>query len=235
MINLFYRQPVCIICENRIHKSHTHVMANRLCICKSCYNKLYRIPIPSQGTKHTKYVLSPFYYKGGYREAILKYKFSGSHAYALVFAKLMSDFIKDIDDICTADMIVAVPISQERLNERGFNQTQLILDCMKDELSLNYRQDVLIRSKDTEHQSRLSGYERFKNVKDAFLVSGDVKNMRIVVFDDVYTTGNTMEACAKALIDAGAKEVIALTLAEVVQKSNDTGAEVILYHSKKEK
>ncbi len=152
----------------------------------------------------------------------------GNWAYSAIFARLLVEFIRNIEDVCTADMVIAVPISRQRLNERGFDQTELILDCMKKELPLNYKSGVLERKVHTKHQSRLAGYERFSNISNAFAVRSDVRGKKIVVFDDVYTTGYTMEACAKTLIEGGAREVIALTLAKVPELYDDTGARYIL-------
>lgn len=107
-----------------------------------------------------------------------------------------------------------VPLFLTRKLWRGFNQSELTLNRICEELKLPFKDKVLTRSKWTRDQARLKLHQRKKNVKNAFAVCpyARVKGKNFVVFDDVFTTGATLKACAKALKLKGAKSVWGLSL-----------------------
>ncbi len=114
-----------------------------------------------------------------------------------------------------AHLIVPVPLHISRLRQRGFNQAVLLGKVMSQQLSLPLLPDALVRTKRTEPQIKLSAAERRLNVKGAFTVkrADSVVGKRILLLDDVMTTGSTMDECAKELKKAGASAVIAATIA----------------------
>ena len=111
------------------------------------------------------------------------------------------------------DLIIPVPISKERLKEREFNQTEVL--CNEIIKSGKVRNDILSRIKDTPHQTGLSRENRESNLKDSFVVNDkkQIKGKKILIIDDIYTTGSTINECANVLIKNGAKSIIALCLA----------------------
>jgi ComF family protein len=111
------------------------------------------------------------------------------------------------------DGIVPVPLHIESLRERGFNQSLLIARHLSRSLRVPLFMDILIKNTDTPPQIGLSARERISNIRNAFSVAGDVKGLKILLFDDVMTTGATARECSHELLNAGAQEVIVLTLA----------------------
>jgi ComF family protein len=113
-----------------------------------------------------------------------------------------------------------VPLSKERYQQRGYNQAGLLARPVALALNIPYQPKALERWRDTVSQVGLSADQRMDNVVGAFKASqGLVKDRSILVIDDVTTTGATINSCAQALLQAGASEVFALTLARAVHPS----------------
>lgn len=118
----------------------------------------------------------------------------------------------------SADIILPVPLHIERQKQRGYNHAQLLAEVCSKKLGIPLREDILIRHRATLAQVDLNPKDRLQNVAGAFLcsptiVNRDLKGRRILIIDDVCTTGATLEACAAPLFGAGAKEVWGLVLA----------------------
>lgn len=116
-------------------------------------------------------------------------------------------------EIPECDGIVPVPLSKKSLRERGFNQALLMAVVLSKELKIPLYMDILFKKKDTPQQLGLNAKERLKNLKGAFAVRGEIDNLRLLLIDDVMTTGATARESSKTLIKAGADEVIVITLA----------------------
>ena len=112
------------------------------------------------------------------------------------------------------DAVAPVPLHDERLRERGYNQAELLAAGLCHQRHLSLRTDLLRREKLTRSQVGLNAVERKANVEDAFIASPACRGLRLLLVDDVYTTGATLCACASAALAAGAAEVYALTLAQ---------------------
>jgi len=115
-------------------------------------------------------------------------------------------------------MIVPVPLHIKKLRQRGFNQSAILARALKKKWRIPLNYFLLKRAKFTLTQTGLDKKEREKNIKGAFEVTSakDVKDKNIILVDDVYTTGATVNECAKTLRKAGAKDVAILTLARVL-------------------
>ena len=109
------------------------------------------------------------------------------------------------------DFLVPVPVHPARRRKRGFNQAELLAKKLGERLELPVRTDVLQRKKKTEPQKSLSPSERLKNLEQAF-EAAPVCAKTILLVDDIYTTGSTVEACTRALLRAGAKKVYFFTV-----------------------
>lgn len=145
------------------------------------------------------------------REGIHALKYRRYSVLAQPLGKLVSSFYHD--RIPPVDAVVAVPLWKERQRERGFNQAELLARVLVADLQLPLLDRQLYRTRATDQQAQLRRSERRNNVKDAFAWRGKPPPPRILLFDDVMTSGATMDACASALYAAGAKEVHGLALA----------------------
>jgi ComF family protein len=147
-------------------------------------------------------------YEGALAEAINQLKFHGVKR----LSKPLGRFLLSLE-LPKIDGIIPVPLSIKGLRERGFNQSLLIARVISKEIKVPLLMDILIKKKETPPQIGLSAKERLLNLKNAFEVKGNVDGLRLLLVDDVMTTGATVTECSKVLMKAGAKEVIVLTLA----------------------
>jgi ComF family protein len=120
--------------------------------------------------------------------------------------------------IADIDAVIPVPLHVGRLKHRGFNQSLLLAHRISERFRIPLLFDQLVRTRPTRPQVELSGEERTKNVSGAFAVRNPQtqNDKRIVLVDDVFTTGATMNECASVLKTAGASHVFAVTLARAV-------------------
>lgn len=160
---------------------------------------------------------SVYSYKEPVSFLIKSLKFNGKKYLAEIFGEILSPYL--IHDFGDADVITCVPMHQKDLKKRGYNQTELI--ARKIANTTGYSFDVLVEKfKRTKKQIKLSKKERLVNLKSAFKVIDKKKvfNKRILVIDDVMTTGATAEAISEKFINAGAEKVYFLTVASVGEK-----------------
>lgn len=154
------------------------------------------------------------FYEGILLEAIrlFKYKKKVSLAYSLSY--LLCKKIKDIPEI---DIIIPVPLHAKRLRSREFNQSLLLSNLLGLHLGRPILKNVMVRRKDTSPQVTLDKNKRRRNVKNIFSVTnGDlIGGRRVLLVDDVFTTGSTADECAETLKKSGAYKVYIVTLATV--------------------
>jgi len=118
-------------------------------------------------------------------------------------------------------ILIPIPLSKKQLKARGFNQTEEIARRISQLLKISLLTNVFVKVKETQPQTKLKGKERKNNIKGAFFVKNSnlIKERKVLLVDDVFTTGATMEEAAKILKKAGAKEVWGITIArEEIQK-----------------
>jgi ComF family protein len=154
---------------------------------------------------------------------IHRFKYAGKTQLAKPFGGLLLNTYLRYWQSEAIDLILPVPLHGQKFRRRGFNQSYLMVDCWRAVAALNplkapptrLRTDVLNRNKATASQTGLGRQQRLKNVKGAFSVRlpAAVHARKILVVDDVYTTGATVDECARALLAAGAAQVDVLTLA----------------------
>lgn len=136
--------------------------------------------------------------------------------------------IKAVTDMSwQADMVIPVPLSKNRWKERGYNQSALLALPVALYFGWKYAPKSLARVRETKSQVGLSVPDRWANVVDAFRANREmVARKRVLLIDDVCTTGATMKASAQALSEAGADHIICLTLAKSVYAKRDAEAEL---------
>lgn len=160
---------------------------------------------------------SCFSYTSPISDLIVDYKYNNKKYLSSIFIPFMIQ--KYLESGITADLIIPIPLHNERLRARGFNQSELIANEFAKKLNMESSNNILVRIKNTPKQSLLSMEERKNNMENAFeVVSKDsIKGKTILIIDDVYTTGATIDECAKVLKKAKAKEVYSLTIAHAIR------------------
>jgi len=154
-------------------------------------------------------------YEGVLKEAIHSFKF-GAHLRLLpIFTELVINFAMRYIDIDTFDVVVPVPLHKTKLREREFNQAQLLAKDFSDKKSLPINSWGLKKIRNTKPQTEFNKDKRRSNIKNAFKVtdSSCFKDKKILLMDDVFTTGSTLNECAKMLTESGAKSVECLVVA----------------------
>lgn len=155
---------------------------------------------------------SVFCYEGAVQKAILAMKFNNLASYAKVFAKYLV-FLAEKYHV-EYDVVTFVPMSKQSLRKRGYNQAQWLARHFcelidKDDLLV----EALLKTKETQPQESLGRTERKTNLVGAYVINADVKGKRVLIIDDVKTTGSTLNECAKVLKKAGATAVYCITVA----------------------
>lgn len=175
------------------------------------------------GRGDLKTVISPFLYRGKFKEAVKEFKFASQRLYGELFGKILAENIVKHEWLLDYDFIVPVPLHETRLLERGYNQSEILAKELSARLEIPLLCDILFRTRKTEHQSRLHGMERVENVREAFAaVENIISGKKVILVDDIYTMGETARACAFALKQGGAKEVVAVTLCITVNSKEST-------------
>jgi ComF family protein len=146
------------------------------------------------------------------REAIHRLKYSNSRDLAAPLGEMMVSYWQDVH--LPADVIIPVPLHSRRLRDRGYNQSALLARELGKGVGLPVLENALVRVRETSPQVDLNAEERKENVRGAFHCPDDqLAGKRVLLVDDVYTTGATLEACNLALKQQSVRTVWALTLA----------------------
>lgn len=208
--------PRCIFCSKILS------LDADIEICRGCYQK---IPFIEGGFlyidnrhKHAcgcDYVVCVCRYTGIVRDSMIKYKFFDKSGYYRAFAKLLAGRIKKMTDYHKFDIILSIPLHKEKENVRGYNQSKLIASLVSRETGVPEKSEWLSRIRRTDSQSLLNKTGRYLNVKGAFEVKcrKEIKGKKILLIDDIMTTGYTLDECGKALREAGAESVVGAVIA----------------------
>lgn len=200
----FITEPVCQHCGTPLPDS-----VSRGILCPSCLT--VRDPF--------RFCRSAVLYDDFSKKLILDFKFSDHLENKILLSRWLYQAGKDIFANGT-DLIIPVPLHYTRLIKRKYNQSAILADELSKLSSIPVDYKTLKKLKHTRPQVSCNGKERMINIRHAFEVTKneDIKNKRVVLIDDVYTTGSTLKECAKVLKRAGAKSVDALTVARVYSK-----------------
>jgi ComF family protein len=158
-------------------------------------------------------------FDGAVRELIHQFKYSGKTMLRRPLALLAADHLDRFVIETGPDVIIPVPLHHKRLRQRGFNQAILLGEIFAQKWRLPLLRNSLRRVRWTEPQVNLSAAERLENVKGAFALADivAVAGKRVLLVDDVYTTGSTVKECAKVLKSGGAQSVTAITVARAAE------------------
>jgi ComF family protein len=158
--------------------------------------------------------VSPFYYEGVAKRGILRLKFEGKRQSADAFADCAAQALRRSRLPGTFDLVTAVPLSRREQRARGYNQSELFGRALAARIGAPYR-PALRKERDTRPQRECGAAERWGNVENAFAACPDAlpRDARVLLADDIFTTGATLHACAQALLGAGAQTVCCVTIA----------------------
>lgn len=218
ILDIFFPKR-CVICSKILEAGC------EIAICNNCHNHMFlRFHNPSLPEKRFfgRYTFC-LPYIDYIKDSVLGLKFKNQYTLAKTFGYIMAKRFCE-ENAENIDMVVPVPISYMRRKDRGYNQTELITDEFCKIAGLKMNKDILEKVKEIPPLSSMNKAQRAKMVKGAYKVCADVKGMRILLTDDIYTTGSTVNECAATLIKNGAKEVKVLTLCTGV-----TGYEASIY------
>ncbi len=162
-------------------------------------------------------------YEKPIKSAIYAFKYSDKTYIARIFALMMASKIRSLPkDEQNFDLILSVPLHKKRLRHRGYNQSDLLAKHLSKELQIPYDSKALSRIKETRIMNQLSKSQRIQNVQDAFFLKNNQNNLKkakkILLIDDIYTTGATAKSIAEALKKQGAAHITMLSIARVVLK-----------------
>ena len=142
------------------------------------------------------------------KDSIYRFKYGGRREYAEFYARSMADVLGDQILKWKPQALVPIPVHKSRLKKRGYNQAGLLAEELSKIISVPVRDDILIRVEKTRVQKDLSALERQNNLKKALKITHyDVKLKNIVLIDDIYTTGSTINAAASGLRMAGVANI----------------------------
>lgn len=186
--------PWCVKCGKKINEGEE--------LCKDCMEKTH---IFIRGRALYEY--------GSAAETVYRFKYGGRREYADYFGEQMGDFLGEYILSRKPDALVPIPLHKKRMIVRGYNQAELLAKAIGRQLGIPVITDYLIRVKNTIPQKKLNPAERQNNLKKAFnITKNDVKLKSIILVDDIYTTGATMDEAASVLLHAGAEKVYYVTL-----------------------
>ncbi len=211
----------CISCRRKKKSDCFFVTDGGAGICTECADKLHftRSEATFDAAPPLAYIISPLEYKGAAVKILRDFKFSGNFKNGDILTKILTNFLCDFSFSESFTRTVPVPLSTARLKERGYNQSEILARGVAECMGVPLDMDVLIRTRNTERQSSLSNAYRAANVKNAFAATEFLKGEKIILVDDIYTTGCTLKSCAEALIYAGAEKVIGITAAKALPKN----------------
>lgn len=202
-------------------------------ICAECVDKLHYIKEPycmkcgkkiTDETKEYCYdcTVKRHYYEQGIsiyeytddiKQSLYRFKYHGKREYAAFYGRQAAACGKDDIARWGIDIVIPVPMYAAKKRKRGYNQAELIARELASNLNLVCASGILIRSRKTTPMKELNDEQRRKNVEKAFFVEKNVvEYKKILLVDDIYTTGATIDSCAKALYEKGARKVYFLCL-----------------------
>ena len=215
----FFLPRLCPACKNKLNTSEQF-------ICDNCLSKL-KFTSPYQ--MHSEYdrkfaddkLISDFHSlfifekDKEFQSVAHELKYNGKFKIGFFLGKLIALHLKEIIQEWNADLIIPVPLHSLKKAERGYNQSYFIAKGIKSVLSIAVSDKIVRRRRFTESQTKMNLVERKENIMGAFVVvdKNKVAGKRIILLDDVITTGATITECGRVLLESGAEKIFALSAA----------------------
>lgn len=195
---IYPRVNYCIICRNEDCSG----------LCTKCRNDIHRIKDTSGSIE------SYGYYGGVLKKLILKFKYYSDFTAGDILAELLEEYMEESFDY--RDFVITyIPLTKKSKRKRGFNQCEYIAKKISRHLNIPCK-ELLVKKSENKEQKKLKYSERFDNVKNIFKLKNniDIKDLKIIIIDDVTTSGATMEEACRILKKYDIKEIKLLTLAK---------------------
>ncbi len=220
VLNFIY-PPACVVCESQPDPE-------KKLICENCWQKLPRLQPEDELSTHpiamnenatsVLLALGVWEFSGKMQTVIHEMKFHGKKSLSRWLGDEMAQAASRHPQFACADALIPVPLHKIKFRERGYNQSLLLAQCVSKQLHIPILDRVLRRVRYTKSQATLNAIEREKNMQGAFGVFSKhlIHDKRIIVVDDVFTTGATLKACARTLLNSGAAAVLSLTAAKTL-------------------
>ena len=186
--------PLCMKCGRPVKMEEEY--------CEDCHKRAHYF---TEGR-------SIFLYGEIWRQSLVRFKYYGCREYGDFYAKAMSIYAKKYLNRWKPQLIVPVPLHPGKQRMRGFNQAAYLAERLSGYTGIPWDEHLVRKIKKTRSQKKLDAAERRRNLKKAYLVTRNISSLDVLVVDDVYTTGSTMDAMAMCLREAGAREVYFLTV-----------------------
>lgn len=206
----FFFPKRCIVCEKKNCENLSYA-------CEKCFNIIKYISneevfkvIPGM---YFDKLISLFLYKGIIRKRILEFKFRDKPFWGRNFAWIMSEMLKTKNIF--VDLIIPVPMHYKKILERGYNQSAILAKEISRNLNIKYCGNILKKVKKSAVQSTLNLEQRRINILNTYDIRNKRKllNKNVLLVDDIYTTGATVNECSRVLKENGAKKVYVVTIA----------------------
>lgn len=214
LVALLYPEK-CVLCGQILRKEEMD-------LCRKCRIEQPDCPISREKYPYLDSWTALWYYQDTVRRSLLRYKFYGRRNYAAAYGRLLSMKLTR-EERANVDVITWIPISEKRKRKRGFDQVELLAQKMEAELQIEAK-TLLWKRRDNPQQSRIQGNaQRRANVLGAYEAINRewIDGRRILLLDDILTTGATAGECARILLEAGAKEVHFAAVAAARKKNQD--------------
>ncbi len=207
ILDLLY-PPKCAFCGNLVTRGDRGV-------CPACLRDLPRTGALKRSADFVTGVTAPLYYEGIVRSAMLRYKFNGAPARGEVYGRMIAEKLR-AEEKTDFDIVTWAPLSSRRLRSRGYDQARLLAEAAARELGLPCER-LLRKIRHTQPQSGIDAPEaRRANVSGVYIAEEGhrAEGKRVLLIDDIITTGATVSECARVLLLDGAESVHAASLAE---------------------
>ena len=202
ILNLLYPEITCVLCGSE------RVQEKRYCMCTDCYERLPAL-METVGEFPFCPVFSAFRYAGGMKKLLHQFKYDNCRYLAPYVGAFLYDGLQKSG--FTADVLTPVPLYPAKERRRGYNQSRLLCEELSRYSGLP-AENCLIRVRNTPSQTNLKEAERRENVRGAFRAKA-MNGRRVLLIDDVITTGSTAGECVQALYAQGAEAVYMMTVA----------------------
>lgn len=187
----YIKPPKCMRCGKQLYGENEEY-------CTDCRKKTHTF---TQG-------IGVFSYDNNIKKTMYRFKYSNRREYAEFFGNVLASRYGYLIRRWQAEVIIPIPLYRIKYIKRGYNQAELIARALSEQIKIPVDSKILIRSRKTRAMKELNDEERVKNLQNAFkLTENIVKYKKVLLVDDIYMTGATMDACAGVLKKGGAEEV----------------------------